>query len=271
LFLAAGMLLLLPFVACAQQQKTYRVGLLLTGSHNALIDVMLQTFRELGYIEGQNLTIERRSAEGNLDRLPGLAAEMVRLRPDVILNVGTPASLALKKATSTIPVVFAANSDPVGVGIVAGLARPGGNITGTSLMAPQLSAKRLELLHALSPGISRMAILWDSSNPGMALRVRETEVAADQSHVTLRAVGPRNLDELQAALAELEKQRPQALLVTAEPFTRRHLAQILEFSVRHRLPTMFEESGFVEAGGLMSYGPSFAEVFGAPSCTWTGS
>lgn len=250
-----------PFPAYAQQQKPYRVGLLLTGSHNALTDVILRTFRELGYIEGQNITIERRYAEGNLDRLPGLAAELVGLRVDLILNVGTPASLALKKATNTIPIVFAANSDPEGVGIVASLARPGGNITGTSLMASELSAKRLELLHALSPRISRVAILWDSSNPGMALRVRETELAAGQSRIALRSVGPRNLDELQAAFAELEKQRPEALLVTTEPFTRRHLVQILEFSMRNRVPTMFEESGYVEAGGLMSYGPNLAEIF----------
>jgi putative ABC transport system substrate-binding protein len=109
--------------------------------------------------------------------------------------------------------------------------------------------------------MSRMAILWDSSNPGMALRVRETELAAGQSRVGLRAVGPRNPDELQAAFAELERQRPEALLVTTEPFTRRHLAQILEFSMRNRIPTMFEESGYVEAGGLMSYGPNLAEIF----------
>ena len=258
--LSAAALLLAPLRTYAQQ-KTYRVGLLLTGSPNVMTDVILQTFRELGYIEGKNITIHRRSAEGNLARLPALAAELVKLGPDAILNVGTPASLALKQATNAIPVVFAGNSDPVGVGLVDSLARPGGNITGTSLMAPQLSAKRLELLHVLAPGMSRIALLWDSSNPGMAQRVRETETAAEQSQVRLRSVGPRNLEELEAAFAELEKLGPQALLVTTEPFTRLHLARILDFAMRHRIPAMFEESTYVEAGGLMSYGPNLAEVF----------
>jgi ABC-type uncharacterized transport system substrate-binding protein len=259
--LAAGALLIAPLRAYAQQEKTHRVGLLLTGSPNVMTDVIFQTFRELGYVEGKNITIQRRSAEGSLERLPALAAELVKLQPDVILNVGTPASLALKEATRSIPIVFAANSDPVGVGIVDSLSRPGGNVTGTSLMAPQLSAKRLELLHALEPGMSRVALLWDSSNPGMALRVRETEAAAGQSQVRLHTVGPRNLEELEAAFAEVEKLRPQALLVTTEPFTRLHLVRILEFAMRHRIPAMFEDSTYVEAGGLMSYGPNLAEVF----------
>jgi putative ABC transport system substrate-binding protein len=212
-------------------------------------------------VEGQNLVVERRFAEGRLDRLPELAAELVRLRVDVIVIQGTPAGFAAKSATSTIPIVFAAISDPVGVGIVKSLARPGGNITGTSLMASELSAKRLELLHAISPQLSRVAILWDSSNPGMALRVQETEIAAKQSHVALFSVGPRNAEELEAAFAELGKQRPDALLVTVEPFTRRHLSRILEFCGSHRIPSMFEESSYVEAGGLMSYGPDLREIF----------
>jgi putative ABC transport system substrate-binding protein len=174
---------------------------------------------------------------------------------------GTPASLAAKSATSTIPIVFAANSDPVGVGIVKSLARPGGNITGTSLMASELSAKRLELLQSVAPRLSRVAILWDSSNPGMALRVQETEIAAKQSHVALFSAGPRNAEELEVAFAELAKQRLDALLVTVEPFTRRHLVRILEFCGSHRIPSMFEESSYVEAGGLMSYGPDLREIF----------
>jgi putative ABC transport system substrate-binding protein len=175
--------------------------------------------------------------------------------------MGTPAGFAAKQSTGTIPIVLGANSDPVGVGLVASLARPGGNITGVSLMAPELSAKRLDILRTLSPKISRFAILWDSSNPGMAARVHETQIAADQSHVLLHVVGPRNPEELEAALAELLAQHPDALLVTTEAFTRRHLARILEFANGNRIPAMFEDSSWVDAGGLMSYGPNYQEVF----------
>lgn len=210
--------------------------------------------------KAENLVLERRSAEGNVERLNDLAAELVRDQVNVIVTAGTPAGLAAKKATSTIPIVLGANSDPVGVGLVASLARPGGNLTGSSLMAPDLSPKRLEMLRTLTPVISRVAILWDSSNPGMAARVRETKIAADQSHVVLHVVGPRNLEELDAAFVDLLRARPDALLVTTEPFTQRHLARILEFSNGNKIPAMFEDST-VEAGGLMSYGPDLAEVF----------
>jgi putative tryptophan/tyrosine transport system substrate-binding protein len=248
-----------PLVARAQLR--FHIGLLSTGSSTPLIDLLISTLRDLGYIEGQNTLIERRFAEGNLERLSEFARELAQLHVDVITTVGTPAGLAAKQATSTIPIVLAGNADPVGVGLVASLARPGGNITGNSLMSPDLSAKRLEILLAAVPSISRIAILWDSSNPGMAKRVRETETAADQSHVLLRTVGPRNLGELEAAFAEIMTQRPDALLVTAEAFTRRYLAQILDFANSNKLPAMYEDSGYVEAGGLMSYGPDYHEVF----------
>jgi len=221
----------------------------------------MRKLEELGYWEGKNLIVERRFAEGNAKRLNDFAAELVRQGVDVIVTVGTPAGFAAKQATSTIPIVLGANSDPVGVGLVASLARPGGNITGNSLMAPELSAKRLDVLRRLDPGISRFAILWDSSNPGMASRVRETEIAADQSHVFLHTVGPRNLDELEVAFADLLSQRPDALLVTTEAFTRQYQTRILDFANGNKIPAMFEDSSYVEAGGLMSYGPDYQEVF----------
>ena len=217
--------------------------------------------QELGYLEGKNIVIERKFAEGNSARLNEFAADLVRQHVDVIVTIGTPAGFAAKQATSTIPIVLGAVSDPVGVGLVVSLARPGGNATGNSLMSPQLSAKRLEILRALHPGTSHFAILWDSSNPGMAQRVRETEIAADQSHVLLQTVGPRNLDELEAAFVELRDQRPDALLVTTEAFKRQHRARILDFAERNKIPAMFEDSSYVEAGGLMSYGPDYDEVF----------
>ena len=242
-------------------QKFFKIGLLDTGLGANFSVPFVRKLVELGYVEGQNVVIERRSAEGSAELLAGLAADLVRQQVDVIVTAGTPAGFAAKKATTTIPIVLGANSDPVGVGLVVSLARPGGNATGNSLMAPDLSAKRLEILHTLAPEISRIAILWDSSNPGMAERVRETKIAADQSHVLLHTVGPRNLDELDAAFADLRNARPDALLVTAEAFTRQHLVRILDFANNNKIPAMFEDSSYVAAGGLISYGPDYQDVF----------
>jgi putative tryptophan/tyrosine transport system substrate-binding protein len=245
----------------ARAQKPFKIGLLDTGLGAVFAVPFMQKLVELGYVEGRNVVIERKSADGNVELLTGLAADLVRQQVDVIVTAGTPAGFAAKKATSTIPIVFGAMSDPVGVGLVESLARPGGNATGNSLMAPDLSAKRLDILHTLAPGISRIAILWDSSNPGMAARVRETKIAADQSHVLLHTVGPRNLNELDTAFADLLNARPDALLVTAEPFTRQHLLGILDFANNNKIPAMFEDSSYVVAGGLMSYGPDYQDVF----------
>jgi putative ABC transport system substrate-binding protein len=247
--------------APAWAQQPFRIGLLNSGADSFFVAPFIGRLEELGYREGKNIVIERRFAEGNAERLKEFAAELVRQQVDVIVTIGTPAGFAAKQATSTIPIVFGAMSDPVGVGLVVSLARPGGNATGNSLMSPELSAKRLEILRALVPGIARFAILWDSSNPGMAQRVRETEIAADQSQVLLHTVGPRNLDELEAAFAEMLDRRPDALLVTTEAFTRLYRARILDFAKRNRIPAMFEDSSYVEAGGLMSYGPDYQEVF----------
>jgi len=249
----------LPFAARAQQH--FKIGLLDTGLGASFAVPFMQKLVELGYVEGKNVAIERKSAEGNLELLNGFAEELVRQQVDIIVTAGTPAGFAAEKATRTIPIVLGANSDPVGVGLVASLARPGGNATGNSLMAPELSAKRLDILHTLAPRITRFAILWDSSNPGMADRVRETKIAADQSHVLLQTVGPTNLEELDAAFADLLNSRPDALLDTAEAFTRRHLARIVDFTNTNKIPAMFEDSSYVAAGGLMSYGPDYADVF----------
>jgi putative tryptophan/tyrosine transport system substrate-binding protein len=246
----------------ARAQQRFKIGLLETGADNSFFNMPFMTrLAELGYVEGKNTLIERRRAEGNIERLKDLAADLVQQKVDVIVTIGTPAGFAAKQATSTIPIVLGANSDPVGVGLVASLARPGGNVTGNSLMAPELSAKRLDMLRRLDPAISRFAILWDSSNPGMAKRVQETEIAADRSHVLLHTVGPRNADELEAAFADLLSEHPDALLVTTEAFTRKYQSRILDFANGNKIPAMFEDSSFVEAGGLMSYGPDYQEVF----------
>jgi putative ABC transport system substrate-binding protein len=251
----------IPWALAAHAQQRFKIGLLDTGLGAIFAEPFMRKLVELGYVEGKNLVLERKSAEGKVERLNDLAAELVRQQVDVIVTAGTPAGFAAKKATSTIPIVLGANSDPVGVGLVASLAHPGGNLTGNSLMAPDLSAKRLDILHTLAPGMSRFAILWDSSNPGMAARVSETKSAADQSHVLLHSIGPRNLEELDAAFTDLLKARPDALLVTAEPFTRRNLARIVEFSNSNKIPAMFEDKEYVVAGGLMSYGPDYQDVF----------
>ena len=248
----------------ASAQQRFKVGLLVTGADMNMTffaEPFISKLAEFGYVEGKNLSVERRYAEGNIARLKELAADLVQQNVNVIVTVGTPAAFAAKETTTTIPIVLGAMSDPVGMGLVASLARPGGNITGNSVMAPELSAKRLDILRALSPGITRFAILWDSSNPGMARRVRETEIAADQSHVILRALGPRSLDELDAAFADILNQRPDALLVTTEAFTRRYQARILDFAKSNKIPALFEDSSYVEAGGLVSYGPDIRAVF----------
>jgi putative tryptophan/tyrosine transport system substrate-binding protein len=245
----------------ARAQQNFQIGLLVTGSSlMPLINNFVKFLGQFGYVEGKNLVIERRVAEGNPQQLQDFAADLASRKVDVIVTFGTPAGFAAKRATTTIPIVLAANSDPVGVGLVASLDRPGGNLTGTSLMAPELSAKRLEILRTLNPKIARIAILWDSSNPGMAQRVHETQIAADQLQVPLHTVGPRNPDELEAAFAELLNSRPDALLVTTEAFTRQHFVQIIDFVSVNKIASMFEDSSFVEAGGLMSYGPNYSEM-----------
>jgi putative tryptophan/tyrosine transport system substrate-binding protein len=245
----------------ARAAQHFRIGLLDTGIGPYFDVPFTRKLMELGYVEGKNIEIERRNAEGSADRLREFAAELVQQHVDVIVSAGTPAGFAAQQATHTIPIVLGACSDPVGVGLVASLARPGGNATGTSLMAPELSAKRLDILRTLAPDITRFAMLWDSSNPGMAQRVRQTEIAADDSHVLIHTVGPRNADELKAAFVELLSQQPQALLVTTEPFTQRNRVQILDFASINNLPVMYEESSWVDAGGLMSYGPDYQENF----------
>jgi putative ABC transport system substrate-binding protein len=252
--------------ASAQQHpgKAPRIGWLVPTTKaewDGLLEQYRLGMRELGYIEGRTVETEYFYADGHFDRLADLAAKLVERKVDLIVTASTPAIIALKKATEKIPVVFAASSDPINTGAVASLARPGGNITGLSLMASDLSAKRLELINALVPRVSRIGVLWDSSNPGMALRVRETRTAAENSQIEFFDAGARNLDELEAMFAQLEKRQPLALVVTAEPFTMEHRSRIVEFMARKAIPAMYEDGRFVEAGGLISYGPSVPDLF----------
>ena len=254
-----------PAMSEAQQpsRKIPRIGWLVPTSpaEQENLEEYRRGMLELGYVEGRTVSTTYLYSGGETDRLDQLAAKLVTENVDIIVTFSTPGCLAAKRATTVIPIVFAASSDPLSTGIVTSLGRPGGNITGLSVMATDLSAKRLELLQMVVPSIRNIAVLWDSSNPGMALRVHETKLAAEQLNVAFLDSGARDLDSLEASFTALSKQRPEALLVTAEPFTRRYRDRILDFTMKNRIPAIYEDSGFVRAGGLISYGPHIPTLF----------
>ena len=249
-------------LAAAEPQpagKVPRIGFLSPGiAASAPNAAFRQGLRELGYVEGQNILVEYRWGDGDTARLPALAAELVRLRVQVLVTSSNPATLAAMQTHSKIPIVFAASSDPVANGLVASLAHPAGNVTGLSLVSPELSGKRLQLLQETLPRLTRIVLLWDAGNIGMADRVRETEAAARQLGVTLHVEWVRDLAGLDRAFATLAQARPDAFLTTVEPYTGDHRQRIVAFAAQQRLPAMYEERGFVDAGGLMAYGPSLA-------------
>lgn len=261
--------LVVPLPADAQQPaKVPRIGILLAGSPPTPparlppLEAFLQGLRDLGYVEGRNIAIEYRWAEGKLDPLSDLAAELVRLKVEVIVTSSTPAVQAAKKATSTIPIVMAAVGDPVVTGLVASLARPGGNITGLTLLAPELAGKRLELLKETLPTLSRVAVLWNSASTAMVHTFRETRVAAEASGVKLQSLEVRGDPiDFERAFSAITKEWPQGLFVTLDPFTSRYRVRIVELAAQHRLPTIYELKEFVEVGGLMSYGPSSRDMW----------
>ena len=260
-----AVLLALSFPAGAQQAKKIpRIGFLASVSASSdadRIEVFRQGLRELGYVEGQNVTIEYRWADGKFEQLPDLAAELVRLKVDVIVAVVTQASLAAKKATGTIPIVMVGVSDPVGSGLVASLARPGTNITGTSSMTAEIIGKLLELLKETLPKISRVAALWNPANPVFqALQLRETEVAARALGVQLRILEARGPDEIDGAFAAMVKERAKALLILGDPVFTSHRKRIADLAAKYRLPAVSGTREYVEAGGLMAYGPSFPDM-----------
>jgi ABC-type uncharacterized transport system substrate-binding protein len=247
-----------PLAARAQRPPMVpRVGVLWPGEPPDKWDeAFRQGLRTHGYIEGRNILLEYRWAEGKQERLPELAEELVRLKVDLIVTISAPAILAVKQATAAIPIVFAGTSDPVRSGFVASLARPGGNLTGLSLMAPDLAGKRLELIKTIAPGASRIAMLWNGSDEGMAIRVKQAELAAPALQVTLLSPELRTPADLDNAFAALTRDPPDALLTFVDPFTVRHRQRIVAFAATGRLPAIYEDRVFAEAGGLVSYGPS---------------
>jgi putative tryptophan/tyrosine transport system substrate-binding protein len=246
--------------AVPAQQPVKRIGYLAQITRAPLVEAFRQGLRELGYQEGQNLAIEFRDAEGQPDRLPALAAELVQLHVDVIVTHPTNAARAAKHATTLIPIVMAGADDPVRTGLVASLARPGGNMTGVSSFGPDLSGKRLELLKEAVPTLSRIAVLWNAADSGMTLRFEQMQVAAQALRQTVYPLGVHNATQVDSALAAMTQERPDALFVITDVLTARHWGRIVEFAAKHQLPTLFEYREPVVAGGLIAYGPSQADL-----------
>jgi putative ABC transport system substrate-binding protein len=251
----------------AQAQQPARIpqiGILIAAStsfYSARVEALRQRLRELGYVEGKNIVIEYRYAEGKLERLPDLAAELVRLKVNVIVTAPTQAALAAKKASATIPIVFAdIASDPAGIGLVSSLARPGGNITGLNVMAPDLDGKRLELLKEAFPKVARVAFLWQPGWRGN-LALTDMEAAAKALGLKLQSLPVRSLDDFEGAFARAKRDGAQALITTPSPLINTQQRQVLDFAAKNRLPAMYQTSEWVEAGGLMSYAPNFTDLW----------
>jgi ABC-type uncharacterized transport system substrate-binding protein len=253
-----------PLAAPAQQQaKVPHIGFL--GNSTAALEADLvgpfrDGLRDLGYEEGRNIVIEYRWAEGKYDRFPALIAELIALKVDVIVTAGTPAALAVKTATTSIPLVMVAVGDPVGTGLVASFARPGGNNTGLTSLAPELEGKRLELLREVVPKLSYIAVLWNPANAYMVTTEKEVQAAAKVLHMKVLSLGVRTPEELDTALATVLKEQPGALNVLADRLFLHNRARIVDFAAQHRLPGVHAYRELVVAGGLMSYGPSYADM-----------
>ena len=248
-----------PLAADAQPPtKVPRIGLL---DYAAFWEPLRQGLRDLGYVEGQNIAFEYRPTEGRRERLPDLAAELLRLKVDVIVTYGTPGTLAAKQATTTIPIVMVGVGDPLRTGLVPSLARPGGNVTGSSQLGPELSAKRLELLKESLPKVTRVAFLWNPTNPTQVVHFEDIQVGARALGVTLQSVKVSSPNEFESAFAAMMRGRPDALMITADPLHQLHVRRIIDFAAKSRLPAMYQVPENVIAGGLMSYGTNLPELF----------
>ena len=264
-------LLVAPLAAEAQQQgKVPRIGILTPASEAStpLWEAFRQGLRDLGYVEGKNIILEYRFAAGKPERFAALAAELVRLKVDLLVTDATSAAQAAKDATRTIPIVMAVSAAPIETGLVVSLARPGGNVTGLSVMAPGLGGKRLELLKATLPNVSRVAVLWSTGNLTHPAQWRELEAAAHVLGVQLHPLEvphPNELDsisnELDSIFAAMTTAGAEALITLADAVLWNHRTRVVELTAQHRLPAMFPEREFADAGGFMAYGPSVPESF----------
>jgi putative ABC transport system substrate-binding protein len=266
LFLTLALLAALPAADAQQREKMPRIGFLGDGSAAARAAQTLELFREglreLGYVEGQNIIIEVRWTDGHRERLPELAEEFVRLPVDVIVTHGVPGALAAKTATTTIPIVATNVADMVRVGLVASLARPGGNVTGTSVMTPELSGKTVQFLLEMLPGLKEVAVLWDRLNPGATLQAEATLTTARNVGLQVSTLDVQSLDEITEALATAAKARVGAVIVVGDPLMVEHRTRIAQLALQERLPVIFTGGrALVEAGGLMGYGSAGPNSF----------
>jgi len=263
--LLGGAAVVWPIAARAQQAgKVHRIGVLETISTTlnvANFYALREGLRQLGYAEGQNLVIEYRSADGRDDRFPGLARELLALKVDVIVTRGTPAAKAVKNATSTVPVVMTASGDPVGVGLVTSLARPGGNITGLSAIVGELSPKRLELIREIVPGLARIAVLANTSNDAVRRDWARIETAARSLGVQAQPLDLRESDALGPTFDDASARRADALVVVIDAITQANQQRIVDLAMKHRLPAIYSSREFVDAGGLISYGVSYPDLY----------
>jgi putative tryptophan/tyrosine transport system substrate-binding protein len=241
----------------AQPSKTFRLGILVN-TRNAGVDELLKGLRDHGYVEGQNLIIEFRFSEGVGERWPELASELVGLKVDAIVVQTTPAALAAKQATSTIPIVITTAIDPVGAGLAESLARPGGNVTGVALLQPEITAKGLSLLKEAVPSVSHVAVLWNAANPAFAPVWQAVDTTARAMGLSLSSQPVRRPDDFASAFASMTSERPEGVLILVDALVGQYLRQIVEFTVRERFAGVSSSSEFAAMGGLMSYGPNLA-------------
>ena len=258
--------LVCTYASDAQVRGLPRVGFIFStgapGESSPLSDAFQQKLGDLGYVEGKNILVERRYAEGRLDRMPTLVSDLVQQKVNVIVAPNNVVIRAARQATTTIPIVMISSVDPVAAGYVEKFERPGGNITGVAWLLRDISAKRVELLKELLPKLSRVAILWDSDGPGPAIAVKEYEAAARAFHLeskSLEVRGPK--PDFQAAFQLAKTTRQDAVIVVANPLMAQHAKDVFELATRYRLPSMTEEGRFANAGGLVSYGPSLADLY----------
>jgi putative ABC transport system substrate-binding protein len=255
-----GGLLAAPLAARAQEAgKVHRVGVVVGGLD--LTDNLRQGLGELGWVEGQNLVVLKRVWSGRTEQFPKIIADLIQLKVDVIVSSSTPAVRAAKEATRTTPIVMAGLIDPVGAGLIPSLAQPGGNITGLTNIFTELTAKRLELLKEAAPRVTRVAVLWNPTQPGQAIAWQQTQQAAQTLGLVLFSAEVRRPEDFAPAFTAIVVERAEALLVLPDPLTTFHRQQTADFAVKQHLPSMYAASYWVEAGGLLSYGTSFAALW----------
>jgi len=253
-------LLAAPLAAEAQPAgRVYRIGIL---ESSPLWGPFHQRLRELGYIEGRNLVVDkRRVTEGKPEQITVMAQQLVEMKVEVIATAGAVATGAAKQATSTIPIVMIAAGDPVGIGLVQSLARPGGNVTGSSVLGPETAMKRLELFKELMPRLSKFALLWNASNPANRIYERDTRSAARVLSVMMQSVPVTQPGELESAFLAIQRERPNAMIVTGDLILQVHVGRVIDFARRSQLPAMYQNPEQAKSGGLLAYGANFAELF----------